>query len=31
MANIRKNHTRDFKAKIALEAIRQHKTIYQLK
>jgi transposase len=30
MANIRKNHTTDFKTKIAIEAIRQQKTINEL-
>lgn len=30
MANVRKNHTKEFKAKVALEAIRQHKTINEL-
>lgn len=30
MATVRKNHTKDFKAKIAIEAIRQQKTINQL-
>ena len=30
MVNVRKVHTTDFKAKIALEAIRQQKTINEL-
>lgn len=30
MANVRKNHTPEFKAKVAVEAIRQHKTINEL-
>jgi transposase len=30
MANVRKNHTTEFKAKVAIEAIRQHKTINEL-
>lgn len=30
MANVRKNHTTEFKSKVALEAIRQHKTINEL-
>jgi transposase len=30
MANIRKNHTTEFKAKVAIEAIRQQKTANEL-
>ena len=30
MATVRKNHTKDFKAKVAIEAIRQQKTINEL-
>ena len=30
MANVRKKHTTDFKTKVAVEAIRQHKTINEL-
>jgi len=30
MATVRKNHTKDFKAKIAIEAIGQQKTINEL-
>lgn len=30
MANVRKNHTTEFKAKVAVEAIRQQKTINEL-
>jgi len=30
MANVRKTHTTDFKAKVAIEAIRQQKTVNEL-
>lgn len=30
MANVRKNHTTEFKAKVAVEAIRQQKTVNEL-
>jgi len=30
MANVRKNHTTEFKTKVAVEAIRQQKTINEL-
>ncbi|PPD43022.1 MAG: hypothetical protein CTY16_14085 [Methylobacter sp.] len=30
MANVRKNHTMEFKTKVAVEAIRQQKTINEL-
>lgn len=30
MANVRKNHTTAFKTKVAVEAIRQHKTVNEL-
>ena len=30
MANVRKRHTAEFKSKVAVEAIRQHKTINEL-
>lgn len=30
MANVRKNHTTEFKVKVAVEAIRQQKTINEL-
>jgi transposase len=30
MANVRKNHTAAFKTKVAVEAIRQHKTVNEL-
>jgi transposase len=30
MATVRKNHTKDFKTKVAIEAIRQQKTINEL-
>lgn len=30
MANPRKNHSKEFKTKVAIDAIRQHKTINEL-
>jgi len=30
MANVRKNHTTEFKTKVAVEAIRQQKTVNEL-
>ncbi|MFZ2451975.1 MAG: transposase, partial [Methylovulum miyakonense] len=30
MANVRKNHTTEFKTKMAVEAIRQQKTVNEL-
>ena len=30
MANVRKNHTTEFKTKVAIEAIRQQKTVNEL-
>jgi transposase len=30
MARVRKNHTKDFKTKVAIEAIRQQKTLNEL-
>lgn len=30
MANVRKRHSAEFKAKVAIEAIKQHKTLNEL-